>query len=468
VKRLRPILLILLAALPSARAKVDFANEIRPLFMIECIFCHGEGKTYAPVYNMSTRDAAFGSNLTKPIHGAAIVPGDPDKSVLYQRLILPAGDPLLMPRMRNKLSPEKIDLVRRWIAEGAEWPADMKLIPTELSVEERMLMASNIYNKVAARLQAEGPGDPAKAYEEKPEGLDVSFEMLPMPAGQFRLGSPDGEAGRKPDEGPQVPVQLDAFWMGKTEVTWDLFGRFQQQTQPRNKDGSLSLATGKEPFVDTICAPTPAYHEMSYGMGRDGYPAIGMTQHAANLFCAWLSARTGHFYRLPTEAEWEYAARAGTTTAWSFGDDKSAVDDHAWHFGNSSDKYQLVGTKKPNPWGLHDMHGNVEEWCLDQYVTDQYALWAKTQATVTNPWRKADQAYPHVVRGGSFNDDPPLLRSAARNKSDRLWKMTDPQLPKSVWYFSDTRFVGMRLVRPAKVPTREEAFAYWFSGVEKD
>ena len=106
---------------------------------------------------------------------------------------------------------------------------------------------------------------------------------------------------------------------------------------------------------------------MSFGMGKDGFPAIAMTQHGANKFCQWLSAKTGHFYRLPTEAEWEYAARAGTTTTYFWGNDGSKLGQYAWYADNSDFKYQKVGKKKPNPWGLYDIYGNVTEWVLDQY-----------------------------------------------------------------------------------------------------
>jgi formylglycine-generating enzyme required for sulfatase activity len=203
---------------------------------------------------------------------------------------------------------------------------------------------------------------------------------------------------------------------------------------------------------------------MSFGMGKDGFPAISMTQHAANKYCQWLSAKTGQFYRLPTEAEWEYAARAGTTTPWSWGDDPSVAGEYAWYGKNSDFKYQKVGKKKPNPWGLFDIHGNVLEWTLDQYAPDYYG-----KAATLDPWNKATEPYPHSARGGSWDDDDvSRLRSAARRASDKTWKIQDPQLPKSIWYHTDAQFLGFRIVRPLKTPTGEEMQAYWNSGVEKD
>jgi formylglycine-generating enzyme required for sulfatase activity len=206
---------------------------------------------------------------------------------------------------------------------------------------------------------------------------------------------------------------------------------------------------------------------MSFGMGKDGYPAISMTQHAANTYAKWLSAKIGQFFRLPTEAEWEYAARAGTKTAYSFGDDPAQLGEYAWYADNSDLKYQKVGTKKPNPWGLHDMHGNVLEWCLDQYKPESYKQFVG--ATAENPWVKATEPYPHVARGGSWDDDPVHLRSAARRGSSPAWKQQDPQLPKSIWYHTDAQFLGFRIIRPLKVPAEAiELRKYWTSGVEKD
>ena len=206
---------------------------------------------------------------------------------------------------------------------------------------------------------------------------------------------------------------------------------------------------------------------MSFGMGKDGFPAIAMTQHAANKYCQWLSAKTGQFYRLPTEAEWEYACRAGTTTAYFFGDDASKLGEYGWFEQNSDFKYQKVGKKKPNPWGLYDMAGNVVEWVLDQYDPEYYKQGGANGDTA-EPWNKATKPYPHSARGGSWDDEATMCRSAARRGSDRSWKMQDPQLPKSIWYFSDAQFVGFRIVRPLKVPPPEAMQKYWTSGVERD
>ena len=161
--------------------------------------------------------------------------------------------------------------------------------------------------------------------------------------------------------------------------------------------------------------PTRPYVEMSFGMGINGYPAISMTQHAANKYAEWLSAKTGQFYRLPTEAEWEYACRAGTTTAYSFGDDASKLGEYAWYSRQQRRQVSKVGKKKPNPWGLYDMHGNVMEWTLDQYNPAGY-----TGLGTDNPWNVATQPYPQAVRGGAWTDpgEPASLRRARRLRPD--------------------------------------------------
>ena len=306
-----------------------------------------------------------------------------------------------------------------------------------------------------------------QAYTNTIPGTRVTFSMVPIPAGEFVMGSPDTEANRKPDEGPQHKVKVSPFWMGQFEVTWNEYELFMYPDEEKRTRASVPSDTAADKLADAVTHPSKPYVEMSFGMGKDGFPAISMTQHAANKYCQWLSAKTGQFYRLPTEAEWEYACRAGTTTTFFFGDDASKLPEYAWFEQNSDFKYQKVGKKKPNPWGLYDIYGNVVEWVLDQYDPDFYKQCAANNLTV-DPWNKATKPYPHAVRGGSWDDEAGLCRSAARRGSDRSWKMQDPQLPKSVWYFSDAQWVGFRIVRPLKVPPPEQMQKYWTSGVERD
>jgi formylglycine-generating enzyme required for sulfatase activity len=287
---------------------------------------------------------------------------------------------------------------------------------------------------------------------------------MPVPEGEFLMGSPEAEPGRNPDEGPQHKVRISPFWMGRCEVTWNEYELFVFLGRERTLSLIQTDPAGDK-AVDAICRPSAPYRDMTFGMGRDRYPAICMTQHAANKYCEWLAARTGQFYRLPSEAEWEYACRAGASTAYSFGNDPEKLTDYAWFIANSGGRYQRVGRKKPNAWGLCDMHGNVAEWCLDQYE-GSYQKFAG--AIPQDPWNKAVRNYPHSVRGGSYDDEPALLRSAARFKSDKSWKLQDPEFPKSVWYHTDANFVGFRIVRPFKLPSEKEMFHYWNSGVEKE
>ncbi|MBN2474091.1 MAG: formylglycine-generating enzyme family protein [Pirellulales bacterium] len=301
-----------------------------------------------------------------------------------------------------------------------------------------------------------------KNYTEVIPDADTTFDMVPIAGGKFMMGSPDSEADRKDDEGPQHEVVIEPFWMGKCEVTWDeyeLWGlSLDKQRREQRRGAASGEPTEREKLVDAIARPTNPYSDMTFGMGRDGYPAICMTQLAAKLYCKWLSAKTGRYYRLPTEAEWEYACRAGTTTAYSFGDDPDQLDDYAWHFGNSEDGYQKVGLKKPNPWGLYDMHGNVAEWVLDQYLPDYYQQFAGK--TTTRPFAVPTTLYPRVARGGCWDNDPDALRSAARSPSSADWKMQDPQIPRSIWYLTEVYCPGFRVVRPLKVPDTAEAKLY--------
>jgi formylglycine-generating enzyme required for sulfatase activity len=302
-------------------------------------------------------------------------------------------------------------------------------------------------------------------------GSEVSFRLQPIPAGSFVMGSSGDEENHSSDEGPQHEVEISAFWMGTFEVTWDEYGLFMPGGKGKGSGHSDEGLVGlpQDPWADAVSRPTPPYVPMDFNMGIEGYPAISMTQFAAKQYTKWLSMKTGRFYRLATEAEWEYACRAGSTGAFSFGSSEKELDAHAWHYENSDDAYHPVGKKLPNAWGLHDMHGNVSEWVLDGYDPKGYSLpvpegepsgWARA-----NPIHWPTEEYSRVVRGGSWDDDPKKLRSAARRKSNRMWKMMDPQLPKSIWYLTNAQTVGFRIVRPLVVPTIEEQEKYWKTDV---
>jgi len=296
-----------------------------------------------------------------------------------------------------------------------------------------------------------------ESYEEKLNGVDHNISMVFIEGGSFIMGSPKTQKGHFGDEGPQHEVTVSPFWMSTVEITWDLYSLFvsrewDQYQVVKSVDSEVSID------VDAVSGATTPYVEMSFGMGTDNYPAICMTQLAAVKFCEWLSAMTGHFYRLPTEAEWEYAARAGSSSAYSFGDDINVLGEYAWFEGNSNEKYQKVGTKKPNAWGLYDMHGNVAEWTLDQYVLTAYS---KRKKGIENPREVGDKVYPKVVRGGSWMDAPSRLRSAARRPSSKNWKKRDPQIPKSKWWHTDAPFVGFRIVRPKQIPSEVDQKKYW-------
>ena len=207
-------------------------------------------------------------------------------------------------------------------------------------------------------------------YTETIPGSDVTLEMVPVPGGTFLLGSPEDEADRAPDEGPAVEVKVAPFWMSKFEVTWDLYDAFRNTGR---SDSGRDLETDTPADVDAVTRPTKRYGDESFGFGKGSQPVVGISYHSAMEFARWLSSVTGKAYRLPTEAEWEYACQAGTTTAYSFGDDPAALEEHGWYADNSDFQPHPVGQKEANPWGLHDLHGNVMEFCLDRYDAEAYA-----------------------------------------------------------------------------------------------
>jgi formylglycine-generating enzyme required for sulfatase activity len=285
-----------------------------------------------------------------------------------------------------------------------------------------------------------------KSYTETIPRTEVQFEMLPIPGGTYTMGSPSSESKRSEDEGPQHKVTLRPFWMAKTEVTWDEYDLFAFGKEIPQKEASSEQKSGGQ-TADAVTRPTPPYADPTFGLGRHKQPVICITHHAAMEYCRWLSARTGKVYRLPTEAEWEYACRAGSKTAYSFGDDLKLLGDYAWYVDNSDGKPHPVAQKKPNAWGLCDMHGNAAEWCLDHYDKTFYSSFNSGTPALFPVLLPTERKYPHVVRGGSWDDDAPLLRSAARRSSEEDWSMLDPQQPKSIWWHTNATFVGFRIVR---------------------
>ena len=298
-------------------------------------------------------------------------------------------------------------------------------------------------------------------------GTDVTFEMVPVPGGTFKMGSPDDEEGRGDDEGPQIEVKVQPMWVAKTEVNWaqykqymELYGIFKEF------ESNGDRVVDDKNRIDAITAPTELYDpSFTYEYGEEpDQPAVTMTQYSAQQYSKWLSYVTGQQYRLPTEAEWEYAARGGTSAAYYWGDSADEIEDHAWFFDNA-DEPAAVGSKKPNPFGLHDMLGSAAEWTVGKHTEDGYQAYVDKQpilATDVVQWPEASE--PCVVRGGSWELDPPDLRCAVRLPSDDdEWKVEDPNFPKSPWWFTSdpARGVGFRLFRSYKPLSKEKIANFW-------
>jgi formylglycine-generating enzyme required for sulfatase activity len=212
------------------------------------------------------------------------------------------------------------------------------------------------------------------------------MKLARIPAGKFLMGSPENEPGRQANEGPQHEVTITKpFHIGVYEVT----------------QAEYEKVTGKN----------PSKFNRDTGGGPD-HPVEMVSWDDAVAFCKKLSdlpeeKKAGHVYRLPTEAEWEYACRAGTRTAYSFGDDASKLGEYAWFEGNSQGRTHPAGRKLPNPWGLYDTHGNVAEWCSEWYA-EKY-----TEGPVTDP-PGSPEGKMRMVRGGSWRFSEQRARSAVR------------------------------------------------------
>lgn len=452
--------------------RISFEKHIQPILEQNCVSCHNPEKDKGD-WILSSKKEAFETGENAP----NIVAFDSAKSAIFTLANLPEDDDDLMPPAKSggPLKKEEIAMLKAWVDQGAVWPEGLTLeakekASTDTNNPDTLDLTKKIYDFIVATSKEKEAAE-MKAYDSKVPKTGAAYSMVPIAEGTVTLGSPESEADRRDDEGPQIEVSIKPFWMGKYEVTWDEYEPFMLTNEGRNKDGSRKTWSPDDKPEDLISQPTPPYQPMDFGMGRTGFPAICMTQHAANKYCQWLSAQTGHFYRLPTEAEWEYAVRAGSKTAYFFGDDAAQLEEYAWFFDNAENfQYAQVGKKKPNPWGLFDVYGNVCEWTLDQYSKDRYTTWATQAANgvVANDWARSTAPYPHVARGGHYDDDPESLRSSARRFSDPNWKQQDPQLPKSIWYLTDATWLGFRIVRPLEIPSVEEVHAAWNNGVARE
>ena len=275
------------------------------------------------------------------------------------------------------------------------------------------------------------------------------------------MGSPENEPFRKPDEGPVRQVEVSPFFMAEVEVTWNEYLSFYKQTAGEGRSSDSEGSRKNAAKTDAISGATPPYGQPDQGWGMGSRPAISFSYHAAETYCKWLSKVTGKTYRLPTEAEWEYACRAGTETPYFFkGDpkkfeksglraklsrnDTAVINTYVIYKGNSPSKTQTPDKVKSNPFGLKNMLGNVAEFCSDWYQADILSQYP--QGLLKDP-KGPDTGTEHVIRGGTFMDNAGRVRSAGRDYTKTSdWLRTDPQMPKSIWWYSDCFYVGLRVV----------------------
>ena len=314
--------------------------------------------------------------------------------------------------------------------------------------------SSVVYDKAAQITKFED-------FTETIPGTSVSIELAAIPGGTFLMGSPADEPFRGKDEGPQKNVSVSDFFMGKVEVTWDQYWAFYNETMSEGRTPPEKIyANNSREDIDAVSGPTPPFGNPDQGWGMGDRPALTMTHYAAQTFCQWLSLKTGKHYRLPTEAEWEYAARGGTSTPYFFeGDpkklsskgfirkivkpDTTGIWSNAIYQLNSHHRTQLPDQVGANPFGLKNMLGNVMEYCQDWYAEDAYEQLPDGAVNPQGP----SEGLEHVVRGGLYSDDASAIRSAARGHTHHdEWLTTDPQKPKSIWWYSDIKGIGFRVV----------------------
>ncbi len=300
-----------------------------------------------------------------------------------------------------------------------------------------------------------------KNFTETVPGTSASINMIAVPGGEFEMGSASDEALRNDDEGPQHKVRVSPFFMAEVEVTWDQYWAFFGETMSEGRTApSVIYANNTREDIDAVSGPTPPFGAPDQGWGQGSRPAITMTHYGAETFCQWLSLKTGRTYRLPTEAEWEYAARGGTSTPYYFagdpkkftsegivrklfGSDTTGIASNVIYALNSSNRTDEPAKVAANPFGLKNMLGNVMEYCSDWYAEDAYS---KVSDGAVDPKGPASGT-EYVVRGGYYASDAADVRCAARAHTEHdAWLKTDPQNPKSIWWYSDIKGIGFRVV----------------------
>ena len=268
---------------------------------------------------------------------------------------------------------------------------------------------------------------PSEGDAPQPSSLDL--QLVEIQAGSFLMGSPSSEEGRRDSESPQHEVKLESFFLGRTPITQAQWREVAQWKEGPREHWGRTLNPNPSRFMGDKGGLFPAE------ANTDNRPVETVSWRDAMEFCSRLSQRSGRTYTLPSESQWEYACRAGTTTPFSYGETLSAelanYDANATYGrgrkGKSRGQTTLVGSFAANAWGLHDMHGNVWEWCADHWHSS-YALGLQAAPTDGSPWldtieagkagKKEERAdeYSRVLRGGSWDAFPVRCRSADRNK----------------------------------------------------
>jgi formylglycine-generating enzyme required for sulfatase activity len=248
------------------------------------------------------------------------------------------------------------------------------------------------------RTQAQA-GQSLQAFEQTLPGSVVKIHMTPIPGGKIKI------RGRE--------VEVKPFYFASTDTTWEAYDVFLNSGPPSKPYDQTKFGP------DAIARPSKSYILPDLGWGHHGYPVINVSIDSVTMFSRWMASVTKKKYRLPTEAEWEFACREAQPDGWKL--DKTKLAQVAWYAANSEGMTHPVAKKAPNKLGLFDMLGNVGNWATD--------LDGKP-----------------VLCGGSYMDAATLLSPDTRRKWSPAWQQEDPQIPKSRWWLSDGSFVGIRLV----------------------